>query len=123
MRSPRALCGRLAQPARASAAAPLVRPRLCGEGPPAVERNPHHGWATGSAVDPAFAAEQAHTLVHRQQPDAPFACGADHRGLEVETATVVADLCAHRSEEHTSELQSPMYLVCRLLLEKKKKNT
>src|SRR5437762_10147982 len=28
-----------------------------------------------------------------------------------------------RSEEHTSELQSPMYLVCRLLLEKKKTNT
>src|SRR5437879_8693942 len=28
-----------------------------------------------------------------------------------------------RSEEHTSELQSPMYLVCRLLLEKKNKNT
>src|SRR5437763_7476358 len=27
-----------------------------------------------------------------------------------------------RSEEHTSELQSPMYLVCRLLLEKKKTN-
>src|SRR6195256_3951862 len=27
--------------------------------------------------------------------------------------------CRHRSEEHTSELQSPMYLVCRLLLEKK----
>src|SRR5437879_8798380 len=29
----------------------------------------------------------------------------------------------HRSEEHTSELQSPMYLVCRLLLEKKKTET
>src|SRR5215210_8505388 len=29
-------------------------------------------------------------------------------------------LC-RRSEEYTSELQSPMYLVCRLLLEKKKK--
>src|SRR5437879_10074419 len=28
-----------------------------------------------------------------------------------------------RSEEHTSELQSPMYLVCRLLLEKKKNTT
>src|SRR2546425_10075867 len=28
----------------------------------------------------------------------------------------------HRSEEHTSELQSLAYLVCRLLLEKKKKN-
>src|SRR2546422_7833304 len=29
----------------------------------------------------------------------------------------------HRSEEHTSELQSRLHLVCRLLLEKKKKNT
>src|SRR5258708_14106591 len=29
----------------------------------------------------------------------------------------------HRSEEHTSELQSPDHLVCRLLLEKKKKNS
>src|SRR3712207_7788202 len=29
---------------------------------------------------------------------------------------------ALRSEEHTSELQSRQYLVCRLLLEKKKKN-
>src|SRR3712207_8487676 len=28
-----------------------------------------------------------------------------------------------RSEEHTSELQSRQYLVCRLLLEKKKQNT
>src|SRR5690348_17678177 len=30
---------------------------------------------------------------------------------------------ALRSEEHTSELQSPVHLVCRLLLEKKKTNT
>src|SRR5256885_3582478 len=30
---------------------------------------------------------------------------------------------AKRSEEHTSELQSPCNLVCRLLLEKKKKNS
>src|SRR5690606_40644745 len=30
---------------------------------------------------------------------------------------------AHRSEEHTSELQSRENLVCRLLLEKKKQNT
>src|SRR5438309_6802865 len=29
----------------------------------------------------------------------------------------------HRSEEHTSELQSQFHLVCRLLLEKKKKKT
>src|SRR5207244_13330060 len=31
-------------------------------------------------------------------------------------------LLPQRSEEHTSELQSPDHLVCRLLLEKKKKN-
>src|SRR5258708_24307910 len=30
--------------------------------------------------------------------------------------------CPRRSEEHTSELQSPDHLVCRLLLEKKKKH-
>src|SRR3712207_7100403 len=33
-----------------------------------------------------------------------------------------AALLPHRSEEHTSELQSRQYLVCRLLLEKKKKS-
>src|SRR2546426_11962390 len=33
----------------------------------------------------------------------------------------VRDAIGHRSEEHTSELQSPCNLVCRLLLEKKKK--
>src|SRR2546422_10155792 len=31
------------------------------------------------------------------------------------------DSISHRSEEHTSELQSRLHLVCRLLLEKKKK--
>src|SRR5258708_28888002 len=33
------------------------------------------------------------------------------------------DAAQKRSEEHTSELQSPDHLVCRLLLEKKKKKT
>src|SRR5438045_8863983 len=33
------------------------------------------------------------------------------------------NLCKRRSEEHTSELQSLRHLVCRLLLEKKKKKT
>src|SRR5258708_24197959 len=38
--------------------------------------------------------------------------------LKLESRLVIAQ----RSEEHTSELQSPDHLVCRLLLEKKKKN-
>src|SRR5438552_10629261 len=37
-------------------------------------------------------------------------------------ATCAVCLVQQRSEEHTSELQSPDHLVCRLLLEKKKKN-
>src|SRR5438034_2996448 len=36
-------------------------------------------------------------------------------------SSVAASGCASRSEEHTSELQSHSDLVCRLLLEKKKK--
>src|SRR2546425_2558961 len=36
------------------------------------------------------------------------------------TPAVAAPVCEARSEEHTSELQSLAYLVCRLLLEKKK---
>src|SRR2546426_9040854 len=36
---------------------------------------------------------------------------------------LLAPSAESRSEEHTSELQSPCNLVCRLLLEKKKKNT
>src|SRR5258707_3764188 len=38
------------------------------------------------------------------------------------TATLWRDFLFARSEEHTSELQSRQYLVCRLLLEKKKKH-
>src|SRR6266446_10372631 len=37
------------------------------------------------------------------------------------TSATSAFLSSRRSEEHTSELQSPCNLVCRLLLEKKKK--
>src|SRR3712207_8568952 len=47
---------------------------------------------------------------------------ADHEAVERQLAGVVGDEqhAAARSEEHTSELQSRQYLVCRLLLEKKK---
>src|SRR2546430_7706404 len=38
------------------------------------------------------------------------------------TGSVLAPVAGSRSEEHTSELQSQSNLVCRLLLEKKKKN-
>src|SRR3712207_7773062 len=53
------------------------------------------------------------------------------RGAHIRTVEAHGDaapqmfdhLLAERSEEHTSELQSRQYLVCRLLLEKKKKTS
>src|SRR2546422_2268785 len=55
-----------------------------------------------------LAGEEHQAESQRRQP-------AQHQGERVEHP--VAD----RSEEHTSELQSRLHLVCRLLLEKKKK--
>src|SRR2546422_11069302 len=47
-------------------------------------------------------------------------------GLPLETSgpatAAPVTIASTRSEEHTSELQSRLHLVCRLLLEKKKKN-
>src|SRR3712207_8619036 len=45
---------------------------------------------------------------------------ADALGIDPERVNVNGGAVAVRSEEHTSELQSRQYLVCRLLLEKKK---
>src|SRR2546425_6503666 len=54
-------------------------------------------------------------------------CGASRGAMPPRTATSsayswTATTIGARSEEHTSELQSLAYLVCRLLLEKKKDN-
>src|SRR3712207_7777695 len=50
----------------------------------------------------------------RERPDSTPLLG------KIEVPTLV--IGGERSEEHTSELQSRQYLVCRLLLEKKKNN-
>src|SRR2546422_4291163 len=42
--------------------------------------------------------------------------------IRQQSLTLVRRAHQYRSEEHTSELQSRLHLVCRLLLEKKKKN-
>src|SRR6267154_3206136 len=53
----------------------------------------------------------------RSGPASPTRCG------EAAFALARPPRTRSRSEEHTSELQSPVHLVCRLLLEKKKKHT
>src|SRR5687768_17790997 len=56
-----------------------------------------------------------HRLPRIQRPD------ARQHELPPELAPAGRERRARRSEEHTSELQSRLHLVCRLLLEKKKK--
>src|SRR5258708_14084103 len=55
---------------------------------------------------------------------APDLYDDDRPGINLYTNSLIdagAVVIVERSEEHTSELQSPDHLVCRLLLEKKKK--
>src|SRR3712207_6879152 len=69
-------------------------------------------------VDEVGEVDQPDLPAHQVQIRAPV--GVVQRvGLHHGQALFVPE----RSEEHTSELQSRQYLVCRLLLEKKKKNT
>src|SRR5258708_23269438 len=66
-----------------------------------------------------------YTTLFRSPPLAVKTGAARHaRGRErpVTRTAMIGNLQACRSEEHTSELQSPDHLVCRLLLEKKKDN-
>src|SRR5438094_5008772 len=67
--------------------------------------------APGGAVDVGIKAVEKH--IPRVQ----------HVGLLEPHGDVGVGVRRRRSEEHTSELQSPYDLVCRLLLEKKKKKT
>src|SRR3712207_8214559 len=52
----------------------------------------------------------------------PFPLSPQRPFRSTRTAPRTRPVPPARSEEHTSELQSRQYLVCRLLLEKKKKN-
>src|SRR5258708_28101544 len=56
-----------------------------------------------------------------KRPSAVIACTL--RNIRYRSRTTLASFCSDRSEEHTSELQSPDHLVCRLLLEKKKRTS
>src|SRR5207244_8620778 len=58
------------------------------------------------------------TLVTATQYDGPICCSVDVVGMS--NLATFLEHTSGRSEEHTSELQSPDHLVCRLLLEKKK---
>src|SRR2546422_7262406 len=60
------------------------------------------------------------TIVDRQAPEGDQFLFVRSDGSRIEVEFVDPDAPETRSEEHTSELQSRLHLVCRLLLEKKK---
>src|SRR3712207_8782279 len=78
-------------------------------------RSPQREWTPGDVRRRGLA---AHRPVSRQAK-ALASGGIDPRMM----IAVLQGLLLYRSEEHTSELQSCQYLVCRLLLEKKKQLT
>src|SRR5690348_18114146 len=66
------------------------------------------------------------TLCYRLTPQAAAKRLSNFRalpGMIDPFGRIISYLRVSRSEEHTSELQSPVHLVCRLLLEKKKAET
>src|SRR3712207_8272365 len=73
----------------------------------------------GEDENPAKAGESAGDRKCRDQRGGAGEPGAGHLSRRSGRARRVR--ATPRSEEHTSELQSRQYLVCRLLLEKKKK--
>src|SRR3712207_8933053 len=78
---------------------------------PTTERSPV------GPVCPCGAASATIEYVHRMASARATVMGVRLQVLLIITSPPVGE----RSEEHTSELQSRQYLVCRLLLEKKKK--
>src|SRR5256885_10463075 len=72
----------------------------------------------GSGPHGPYGSYPAGPLSREDQPGPAYAVDPAHAAL---LGPRLAAALAHRSEEHTSELQSPCNLVCRLLLEKKKR--
>src|SRR3989442_6912891 len=62
-----------------------------------------------------------YTTLFRSRVTQPVDARIDQRELPEQPVDHAEGGIEHRSEEHTSELQSRPHLVCRLLLEKKKK--
>src|SRR2546426_7823464 len=61
-----------------------------------------------------------YTTLFRSQPSRQVQLHRADNSTRLRQSRVAAAVALERSEEHTSELQSPCNLVCRLLLEKKK---
>src|SRR5438445_1715519 len=87
-----------------------------------ADRRVLHSFPTRRSSD-LFATEMNTPILQNPEANAQFVSRIPlgRWGRVEEVGQLALYLCSERSEEHTSELQSRQYLVCRLLLEKKKK--
>src|SRR5438034_5393906 len=74
---------------------------------------------SGANVNNSWSIDSRSSILHPQSSF--FVGGSSFTSILRNMTTVPGSCCCKRSEEHTSELQSHSDLVCRLLLEKKKK--
>src|SRR5205085_12553612 len=109
-------------------ASPATRSRSAASAPPSGTRPPLRSFPTRRSSDLSHEhAQPAHWLFPRHRTDCGWSACAVAVADAGELRAVALDAqpgraaCEDRSEEHTSELQSQSNLVCRLLLEKKKR--
>src|SRR5258708_8621898 len=103
-----------------------------GNADPLFARHHRKSIAAGVARSNALAHFPNHRALTLTFPSLYPALGAPRQSLHAPAQSKISAASKHarfpakcrtaRSEEHTSELQSPDHLVCRLLLEKKKKS-
>src|SRR5205809_7556285 len=114
-RSPRHSVARTSTPSRETcapppSAAPRAKP---GTGAPLPPDRPPTGTGTRARIALAPELDHPHAKLIQTSPPSP-----SRPLISLPLLLILAAVA--RSEEHTSELQSRLHLVCRLLLEKKK---
>src|SRR2546426_6563618 len=86
-----------------------------------IPSSPRAEWTRGSHKTFTSCSRSVRYTVSRSCPSPGWQPTSVIPGGNSASRLISASTEIHRSEEHTSELQSPCNLVCRLLLEKKKK--
>src|SRR5688572_5542098 len=108
--------GHIASPGKSGLESPRITPRTRRR---QAMSEALHFWQGGQKVD---VREDASGMTIHAPNEAAARVAADRAGIQLESVERAAPgLVRAQSEEHTSELQSQSNLVCRLLLEKKKK--
>src|SRR5437879_10341155 len=98
---------------------PSIRASVMATGLPDTLFTVPLSWVTSRRTSPALASMLVPNA--SRAPNTVTRCPTEMLPISKLPPTAVCFTVGQRSEEHTSELQSPMYLVCRLLLAKQER--